>query len=259
MPQKFSIFLGALAMVLIPQLVFAADEPAARALLDKMTSNNSAGFQGGQSKTSITLKLANGKEKTWTTLARVSRKDFKTRTRVTFLEPAESVGTELLMIEQGKSQVTQWLWLPKTARLRRIGGAQKNQAFMDTDFSFGDLSSGGLRVGEARKAGAEAIAGNACTKIEIISKDPEDLYAKMELWLDDKLTVPRQIKFYTADAKLAKTLLVDQIIDVEGKPTLKKFRMLGHVRGSMTTVETRDIDTKVSMPDALFEPENLGK
>lgn len=239
----------------------AADDPAARKVLTATFERNGAGFQAGQSKTTITLQLANGKSKTWATLGRVLRgKDGKLKSRVTFLEPADAVGTELLILEEGGGQAAQYLWLPKTQRLRRISGAQRNEAFMGTDFSFGDLQGRGMQAGEAKGAGAEAINGSPCVRIDVALTDPEDVYGKLQLWIDDRLLVARQIKFYDRAGTLAKTLIVDQVQAAEpGRTVVKKLRMLNHLRNSVTTVETRDVQTNVNLPESLFTPEALGK
>lgn len=243
----------------LPMPVFAADDPAARKIIDATMAKNSAGFQAGQSTTVLTQRLGNGKEKTWRTLARVARKDGKLRTRVTFLEPADSVGVELLMLEQGKGVTAQYLYLPKTRRLRRLGGSDRNTAFMGTDFSFGDLESRGLQQGEARKLGQEPVGGVACARLEVKVDDPEEAYGRVELWVDEGKSLVRQMKFFGKDGVHQKTFVVDEVADVDGKPMLKKFRMQNHLRGSVTTVETREVDTKAVVADALFEPESLGR
>ncbi|MSQ82228.1 MAG: outer membrane lipoprotein-sorting protein [Myxococcales bacterium] len=239
----------------------AADDPAARKLLTATTDRNSSGFQAGQSKTSITLTLASGKAKTWTTLGRVIRDtDGKLKSRVTFLEPADTVGTELLILEEAAGQASQYLWLPKTQRLRRISGAQRNEAFMGTDFSFGDLQGRGLQTGQAKSVGVEAINGSPCVRIDVALTDAEDAYGKVQLWIDDRLLLARQIKFFDKADVHVKTLIVDQVQAAEpGKTVMKKFRMLNHLRNSVTLVETRDLDTKVALPASLFAPTALGK
>ena len=136
------------------------------------------------------------------------------------------------MLEQGKGQAAQqFLWLPKMRRLRRIGGSQRNAAFMDTDFSFGDLDSHGMQGGETKKLSNEPVGGVPCAHVEVTTPDPDEAYSKIELWIDEKLSVPRQMTFYGKDGKLVKTLTVDAI---DGS-TLKKFHMQNHVRGSTTT------------------------
>lgn len=257
-PFRLRLLLSALLLaVALP--ASAADDPAARKILEQVTAKNAAGFQTGQSKTAITLRLASGKEKTWVTLARVARRDGKLRTRVTFLEPADSVGTELLMLEQGKGETSQYLWLPKTKRLRRIGGSSKNEAFMGTDFSYGDLESRGMQTGESKKLGQEAVGGVPCAHIVVQITDADDAYGKAELWIDEKQSIPRQMKLFDKAGVHVKTFLVDEVAQVDGRTTLKKFRMLNHLRNSVTTVETRDIDTKVQLADDLFVPEALGR
>ena len=257
--SKSLLCLWVAAALALPQAALADDDAAARKIIDTMVAHNSAGFQTGQSKTAITLRLQNGKEKTWLTLARVARKAGKLRTRVTFLEPADSVGVELLMLEQGKGQTTQYLYLPKTRRLRRMGGSDKTTAFMGTDFSFGDLESHDLQNGQAKKLGQENVGAVPCAHLDVKSDDPEDAYGHVELWIDEKASIPRQMKFFAKDGTLAKTLIVDVVGDVDGHATLQKFRMLGHGRGSVTTVETRDIDTKAVLADGLFDPDSLGR
>ncbi len=239
----------------------AADDPAARKVLQATNDRNASGFQAGQSKTAVTLTLASGKSKTWLTQSRVVRgKDGRLKSRVTFLEPADAVGTELLILEEGGGAASQYLWLPKTGRLRRISGSQRNEAFMGTDFSFGDLQGRGLQTGEAKLAGSEAIGGAPCTRIEVAITDSEDAYGKVQLWIDDRLFVARQIKFFDKAGAHVKTLVVEQVQAGEpGRTVMKKFRMLNHLRNSVTTVETRDIDTRTQLPDALFVPEALGK
>ena len=253
------VVISALVGLALPAL--AADDPTARKLLQTVAEKNASGFQSGQSKTSLTLALANGKSKTWTTLARVLRgTDGKLKSRVTFLEPADSVGTELLILEAVGGQASQYLWLPKTKRLRRIGGSQRNEAFMGTDFSFGDLEGRGLQAGEAKKLAIDSVNGVPCARVDVTLTGADEVYGKLELWIDDRLFLARQIKFYDKAGVLAKTLVVDQVQAGDaGRTTMKKFRMLNHLRNSVTTVETKDVDTKIVLPEALFDPEALGK
>ena len=238
----------------------AADDPAARKILRDALDRNSAGFQSGQSTTVLQQTLQNGASKTWRTLARVQRgKDGRLRSRVTFLEPADSVGVELLMVEEADGRTAQWLWLPKTKRLRRIGGNQKDQDFMGTDFSFGDLESKSLNDGEAKKLGDEVVGGVGCAKIEVRSNLPDEVYGLVTVWIEVAKGVPRKVEFRSKDGALVKTLTAESVRDVEGRWTLDKLRMRHHVRGSTTTVETRNIDNKALFSDAIFVPESLGR
>lgn len=256
-----------LALIAVPtRPAWAGDDAAARKLLQTVFDKNSSGFQTGQSKTSITLTLASGKSKTWTTLARVIRgPDGRLKTRATFLEPPDSVGTELLMLEQGKnsagqSEVVQYLWLPKTKRLRRISGAQRNEPFMGTDFSFGDLEGKNAQAGTAKVMGPEAAGGVPCTKVEVAIADPADVYGKVVLWIDEKALVPRKIQFHDKAGLLVKTLEVERVKALEGgRSLMEKLKMINHLRNSTTTVETRDADSKTALPEALFTPDALGK
>lgn len=250
----------ALCGTLVSTPALAADDPGARKVLQQVADRNSAGFQTGQSKTRITLTLADGRSKSWLTLARVARKDNKLRTRVTFLEPADQVGTELLILEQGGGAAQQYLWLPKTKRLRRIAGSQRSEPFMGTDFSFADLEGSSLKSGEAQSLGKETVAGVACTHIAVQIPGADEVYSKIELWIDEKASVPRKLTFFDKAGKHVKTMQVDSVRDLGGgKSLLGKFRMLNHLRNSVTTVETQEVDQNAVLPDSLFSPDALGR
>jgi hypothetical protein len=255
-----TVLAGLLLLLAVPS-AYAADDTATRKILQAVADKNAAGFQAGQSTTVITLTLASGKSKTWTTLSRVLRgKDGRLKTRVSFLEPADSVGTELLIVEAAKGPPAQYLWLPKTKRLRRIGGSQRNEAFMGTDFSFGDLEGRGLQTGEAKRLGSEAVAGASCAKIEVAITDAEDVYGKVLLWIDEGLSVARKIQFFDKAGALVKTLDVEQVRPLEGgRALMESFKMTNHLRNSVTRVQTRNLDAKAALPEALFAPEALGK
>ncbi len=250
-----------LAVLLGTPALAHAEDAAARTILKAVIDKNSAGFQTGQSKTTLTTQFASGNARTLETLSRVIRNSAGLlRTRVTFLGPADFVGTELLIVDLGGGQAAQHLWLPKTKRLRRMSGTALNEPFMGSDFSFGDLQGHGLQGGEAKKLGDEAVAGVACAKIEVAVKDDSDPYGRVLLWIDEKLAVPRRVQYFDKAGALQKTLEVEKVRAIDGgRALLEKFSMTSHVRKSVTRVETRDIDTKAVLPESLFVPEALGK
>ena len=237
-----------------------AGDAAARALLAEMERHHATGWQGGEARTSLTLRLANAKERTWVLVTRSDRDGARLRSRATFVEPADSRGVELLVLEEKAGSTVQYLYLPKTRRTRRIGGSQRNAPFMGTDFSFADLQGGGWGAqADVSALADEAVGGTACHHLLLAFRPGADVaYGKLELWLARSDKLPRRIRFFDGDGKLAKTLLVEEVETIANKPVLRRLRMENHLRGSVTTVRVDSIEPAKRFPAAIFVPASLG-
>ena len=62
-----------------------------------------------------------------------------TKSLVRFSAPADIAGTGFLQIQKKNADDDRFLFLPELKKSRRIAGAGRANAFMSTDFSFGDL------------------------------------------------------------------------------------------------------------------------
>ncbi len=257
---QFAAFLIAIAVAAVGSPARAADAEA-RALLTEMEKRHSTGWQGGEARTSLTLTLANGKQRVWVLVTRSVRDQGRVRSRATFLEPADSRGVELLVLEGGDGHAVQYLYLPKTKRTRRIGGSQRNAPFMGTDFSFADLEGGGWAAqSDVVKLDDEVVAKATCHHLRVtFHDDAQAAYGKLELWIDRSDKLPRRIRFFDRDGKLAKTLTVEEIEANAGKPILRRLRMENHLRASVTTVVVEKIEADKRFPAAIFEPASLGR
>lgn len=61
------------------------------------------------------------------------------RLLIRFLSPGDIKGTGLLVWEQPKSDDERFLYLPALGRVRRIAGAEQQESFVGSDFSFEDI------------------------------------------------------------------------------------------------------------------------
>src|SRR5574344_779923 len=70
--------------------------------------------------------------------------DGVTKTRLTFLSPADVAGTTLLIYDYPDKDDDMWIYLPALRNTRRIVSRDKGQSFMGAAFSNADLSKPAL-------------------------------------------------------------------------------------------------------------------
>jgi len=246
--------IGLCVAMIVPSL---ADAQSAKQIIDTMADRNATGFQSGESTTTVTLALKNGKTRVWTIKARGVKKGAATWSRLTFLDPPADRGVELLMLDSGHG-AQQYLYLPKTGRSRPIAGAQKNASFMGTDFTYGDLESKDARKGTPTRLADEGCGGGTCFRVDVAASDTQSPYGLVRLWIAQRTYLPMKVEYYEG-ATLAKTLAGDDVQTAEGRTYLRSFHMDNHKRGSRTTVVVTSLDGRARFPDAIFDKENLGK
>src|SRR5258707_12338204 len=61
------------------------------------------------------------------------------RRLVNFLSPADVGGTKTLLIEHSAADDDIWIYLPPLKKVRRLGASNKKNAFVGTDFSYGEV------------------------------------------------------------------------------------------------------------------------
>lgn len=89
---------------------------------------------------------------------------------VRFLSPADISGTTTLMIEHADREDDLWVYLPALKKVRRLAASDKKDAFVGTDFSYGDMI--GFKVDEWTQTllREEPIDDEQCYVIESLPK-----------------------------------------------------------------------------------------
>ena len=116
------------------------------------------------------------------------------RSLLLFTAPEYLRGNALLIIDQGGSSDT-WLYQPEERRPRRIGTAQKSDAFYGSDLSFEDLELPHWERWRLAQRADEVEAGRACAVIEAVPQ-LESQYAKLLAWIDRARSGVARVDFY---------------------------------------------------------------
>jgi outer membrane lipoprotein-sorting protein len=128
----------------------------------------------------------------------------KEKRLIKFLSPAGMA--EIGLLVEGEDEM--YLYLPAQNKIRRIEGANKNDDFQGTDFSYNELGSY-----EFRNDFTAELKGEDSTTYELLlsrKRSSDKNYDRMVMVVDKSNFVPKKIEFYNGE-KLKKTLWILEI------------------------------------------------
>ncbi len=123
-------------------------------------------------------------------------------------------GTTMLTVERPGKDNLQYLFLPSVGSPRQIEGSDRENNFVDTDFSNEDL--GGSRIADYNyKRLADQKAGASdCYVIERLPKSSSSKYSKHIVVIEKATMIPLSVQFYGRSGRVVKTMRAGQIKNI---------------------------------------------
>ncbi len=176
-----------------------------------------------------------------------------------YLKPSAARGQAFLMLNNADDI---WTYFPRTKRVRKLSSSSKNQKVQGSDFSFEDIGSGDSWNKEyiSNNLGTEKYAGTYCWILESIGiPEVNPSYPKMLVLIRMSDFYPIKFDYFDDNDFVEKTLLINDIKEIEGVPTGMKMTMKNHLKGTETIMETLSITYKWEPPDNFFTERELKK
>jgi hypothetical protein len=172
---------GSFLAIALLSTVFATDARAEKAMSPKeiMDRVYAAGIHP-KSHEAITMELIreNGdtrsRKVTLTSLAKAGTRDRKRL--MVFTTPADIRGTAIFIDEDAAAGDNIWIYLPALHKKRRLPSGGKQEAFVGSDFNYGDIISPRVSDYQHRIVGEEKCPGDAehtCYVFEHVPASPE--------------------------------------------------------------------------------------
>jgi len=180
------------------------------------------------------------------------------RTAIFFRSPAEVSGTALLSIAKGSEPARQWIYMPELQRVRQVTSRGRNESFVGTDLTYGDLDLMQEVVNwtdkdtDATLRGQETIEGAATHVIEFTPKREGVAYKKIVVWLGTEDLVLRQIELFTDGTTLTKRLRESDIKTIGKVPVAHAIDVETPATGSRTSMQLLDVKYDAGVGDDLF-------
>ena len=176
----------------------------------------------------------------------------RSKSVLTFTQPAEVKGVALLIINYPDRASDQWMWTPAIQRERRIAMQDRSTRFFGTDFSFEDLEERDTGQYEYAMIGDETIEGVACWKIESKPRRTKSSqYSSSFIWVrKDNFAFQRIENF--SQGVIARRLKYSRIENVQGIWTARVLEMADLKRNSRTVLTFDKLQYNVPMKDENF-------
>lgn len=243
----------------VPVAAYADDAAlTADAIAAKVVRTDTVSWEGARTHVRMVLTEANGgkKERVMDVIARRDRG--LTQTLVRFSAPQDIAGTALLMLDRGKDQTEQYVYLPGLKRTRRIAGREREGSFMGSDFSYADMQRVDAHYATNKRLPDEKIGNEDAFVIESsLRKDAPVSYGKVVTWIRKSDYIALRTRFYDRDDKLVKTLYSRRVREVEGKPVVVEARMQNQQTNHITELFIDTIERRDDLTEANFTPAAL--
>ncbi len=249
-----------LAICLTATTPAAADDGrSAKEIIDTVVNKDSMAFDEGYAVIEMVIENKRGKKR----IRKVESKGKKIgglgRFVITFLEPDDVAGTQMLSVEREGEDDLQYLYLNSMKETRKIAGADKNDNFMGTDFTFADMEQRDIEDAEYERLADTEASGIPAYHIIAKPNAGTSEYSKLELWIDKKDHLPLKVYYFDKKDRLLKKLIAKRIEPNGGKATIMKLLMKNVQKGTRTTLTILTLERGAKVPDGIFDPDSLGK
>ena len=182
----------------------------------------------------------------------------KNSTVVRFTQPVSVKNVSLLIEDSGAAVNDIWSYTASTKNLRRISGAQKQNWFMGTEFTYEDFEDFKLKTYDFAEVAVQTpcLAWAKCTVIEATPKAGAEAsasgYAKKRYFIEANSQFPVQVEYFDASGKAVKRLVTDNLkkYDAYYRPTAQTMFNLATQR--RTRMVVTEVTLNQGLPDARF-------
>lgn len=237
--------------------LYAEETPSAEVIAQKVYDRET----GRDSHALVLMKLIEKTGKMRVREMEIRQKDFSDlkKSLIRFNSPAEIKGTGFLTMEEKDRDDDQYLFLPELRRSRRIVSNQKDQKFVNSDFTYEDMQRRKVEKDRHRLLGAKVFGAYECWILESTPKQSaESQYDKLEALVLKNDYVPVRINYYKR-GRLVKTYTVLNLQKVDGIWTDMTAEMADLESRHKTVLEVQKISYNTNMKPDIFTIRNLEK
>lgn len=240
-----------LALLAASAPAHAGKNLSAEKIVDEMLERDPLGYGGAEAR--IAMALVNSRGQTQKRkVVMYSRKDDDTRRLfVRFLSPADIKDTAFLGIDDDGNR-TQYLYMPRSNKTRRISSRQRNASFVGTDYSYADLDNRDIDDAAKRRMPDDKVGNRPCYVVEAKPTSGESKYGRVVLWISKKTFLPLRIRFYNRRDDEIKRLTVKEVKKVESRWIIAESKMVDLKREHTTVFKVVEIKLRDNIPLEQF-------
>lgn len=240
--------LSLLLMVALPAMASVQD---AQVLMDKVNNR----YVGDDALSEVTLEYTSksGSSKQYQLRIWNIEENAGNKTLLKYTAPNFMRGSGVLVHSQDKQETLQWLYLSQAAKkeARKIAGSERGRPLFGTDIFYVDIESKATEDFAYQHLRDEEFDGTAAAVIQAIPHKPDYPYARTISWVDPERLLELKVEYYQ-DGKLLKTLIAEQIEQIEGVWTVTRSTVVNAKQGSSTLMKVDKINYNLGLQVEQF-------
>ena len=189
-----------------------------------------------------------------------------TRRVTRFLSPPDIKNTVTLLVEKSDGDDDMWIYLPALKKTRRLSSSNKNESFVGTDLSYGDVIGHKVADWQHKVLGSETVGTRQCTVIESLPISPkvagQSGYSKRVSWVDGVSFLALKTEFYDDAGQLLKVSTLSDVVNVDA-PRQRWQPMHMEVQnvqtGHKTVIDWKDFKANQGVKNDYFTQRYLEK
>lgn len=195
-----------------------AEAPTALVIMQRSAESTRVKDSTATATFTLTHRSGASRVRKTTGITRLHENGVDTMRLVRFLSPADVKGTSTLLLEKSAGEDELWIYLPALGKVRRLAAANKRDAFMGTDFSYGDIIGHNPAKWTHRLLGEANIEGEACYMVESAPADAQTRassgYTKRVSWVSKRHWVTMRSEFWDLNGKPLKRIGAAEVVAV---------------------------------------------
>ncbi len=172
------------------------------------------------------------------------------------LTPESLRGNAFLVQEQHDKPTTMWVYSSPLRRVRSLVPVDVHQRFLDSDFTYADLSLVNLHS-VYRLLGEEDHAGVRAYKVEEMFPQAQAYYSRILTWVAVDSMLPLERQYFDVAGTLWKKEVFEDVSVINGIPTPLHVTMADVQTGTTTELKVQHVEFDTGIPDSLFDPTQL--
>ncbi len=175
-----------------------------------------------------------------------------------FTSPAEIAGTSLLVWQHPGAEDERFLYLPALGRVRRIAGAEAQDSFVGTDFTYEDIGGRELDEFTYRLLNEHAAwtapdgTRHPAYRLESRRKDPRGRYPRIVSLVRQDSFVVVEAEIFNRRDELEKHFEVRRLDVIDGIWTPLELAMTNRLETTRTELVVLKVDYNLGLTEADF-------
>ncbi len=244
------------AVLLVPALAVAQDQPTAREIMERQQKLHEAASE----KATVVMLLVDrsgSKKKREIRTWKKTMDDGLRRSLMVFAAPEDLAGTALLSWELEGEQAKQWLYMPATGKMQRVASSSKADYFMGTDFTYEDMEPDDLDKFEVSLTGSAQLDGQDCWVIEVVpatdAARKESGYGKRVFTVRKDINFTVKVEYFDPRGRPLKVQTAHDLENVEGAMWIARKTLMDNTRAKhQTLMGIVSREAGAAIPDEVF-------